>query len=42
VRPVIHGSGTTTTRYSGSRMRPETLDVAFQSLHVHDVRAIHS
>ena len=25
VRPVIHGSGTT-TRYGGSRMRPETID----------------
>ena len=25
VRPVIHASGTT-TRYGGSRMRPETID----------------
>jgi L-seryl-tRNA(Ser) seleniumtransferase len=34
VRPVIHGSGTT-TRYGGSRMRPETIEAMREAAQVH-------
>ena len=34
VRPVIHGSGTT-TRYGGSRMRAETIEAMREAAQVH-------
>jgi len=34
VQPVIHGSGTT-TRYGGSRMRPETIEAMREAAQVH-------